>query len=471
MPSFFTNTLPPTPPLTITDYYGAHSENVYRTNYPLSIRPSGFNGPIPAYDQGRHEEQNFPKQYSQYPASHMQRPAFHLPEIGRHMPPAYSASTHSSSDGYGTSSAPVLPPIQALDRSLDDYQQQVRSNRAATVSQPKEEKAVGGVAIKLDYEMDHMVDFVSEMAQGMYDIYTSRICLADIDMTRSIVDSTSPMPPDFRKFVFQVLSSTRLPSSTVILGLHYLAERMTLLSNSGRYNYGRGKGVYHMLTTALLLGSKFLDDNTFQNRSWSEVSNIPVGELNILELEWLTAIKWNMHIDFEDSEGFALWEQRWKRYQSEKTEASLAESLKQTHLGSNFQRQRSLNQHFSATSRDPYTELSVGNGLTERYDQWPPMRSYTDYSPPSAPQTGPTTPSSYGNLNGHGYGHLPRIYPLTKLPPALHVVPSNAPGYQTPYTQQYSQYGHGSHCGCAYCLSHHERFFMAPGYGPQPVVG
>ena len=55
--------------------------------------------------------------------------------------------------------------------------------------------------------------------------------------------------------------------------------------------------LFRLLTIAVVLGSKFLDDNTFINRSWSEVSGIQVHELNELELEWLLAIKFKLHRD------------------------------------------------------------------------------------------------------------------------------------------------------------------------------
>lgn len=482
MPSFYPSTLPRQMPLTPPDHYDA---------YPSSAHAAG---PLPAintlgqgstYELGRPEGHDILPRYSQYTLAPISRHAY-LQENNHHAPSNYG-NAQGAANPYAASSVPLLPPIRVPDRSLDDYQPHGRSNRAPSVPnvpQPKEEKAVGGVAAHLDYEMEDMVDFVSKMAQGMYDIYASRICLADIDMTRSVLRSESPVHSDFRKYVSQILSSTRLPSSTILLGLHYLAERMTLLSNGGKYNHGSGQ-VYRMLTTALVLGSKFLDDNTFQNRSWSEVSSIPVGELNVLEVEWLTDIKWNMHINPDDPEGFLLWHRRWQAFMANKVDLALAESLKQTHIGSstafngnNVQRQRSLRQRSSPTDHQSasFVDHQLGNGYrnqapshwnTPRYDQWRPLRSQTDYSPP---ETGPTTPEWYTH-GGFAYGHAPQpTYPAMKVPPPLQVLGSNAPqsNYYTPYAQQYI---HGSSCGCVYCGPQYERYSMAPNYCPQAVVG
>ena len=384
---------------------------------------------------------------------------------------------------YAGVNAPLLPPIRVPDRSLDDHQH-LRSKRTQPTSQQIPEKAVGGVAAHLDYEMEQMADFVAEMAQGMYTLYESRICLADIDIIRS-VNPNVLIPPAFRKYVLQVLSSTRLPSTTILLGLYYLATRMTMLSVSGRYTTGSGQ-VYRMLVTSLLLGSKFLDDNTFQNRSWSEVSNIPVSELNVLEIEWLLAINWDMHVKYDDPQGFQLWHKHWERWQIKNVEISM-DSLKLTPLDPGITRQGSLNKQFSQSPLYPtlYKDATFSTAIKEHlqlqwqtpcHDQWPSLRVRTDYSPPSAPETGPTTPDWYGHFGSYAFGTNSRKYNTRTTPLSTHSLSSNGqfPGYQTQYTPQYGPNAwnnHGAHCGCVYCIPHHDRYLMASGFGPQPVAG
>ncbi|TKA42975.1 hypothetical protein B0A49_13995, partial [Cryomyces minteri] len=189
--------------------------------------------------------------------------------------------------------APILPPLQSQVHgrpTKDDTDLQYRRQQRVEQSQPppKEEKVAGGVSSKLDYEMETMTDFVSEMAQGMYALYKSQICIADIDLIRSVLPGTS-VHPSFRKWVSQVLCATRLPSATILLSLYYLSVRITMLSKAGPKTPVEGQS-YRLLTISMIIGSKFLDDNTFINRSWSEVSGIKVAELNRLELEWLQDI-------------------------------------------------------------------------------------------------------------------------------------------------------------------------------------
>lgn len=95
---------------------------------------------------------------------------------------------------YGSGMGPVLPPMQLKDcTALDDLTAKSYRRAPETRSEPKtvkEEKAQGGVSAHLDYEMDQMSDFVSDMAQGMYVLYFAHLRSADID-------------------IFQVFSQTR----------------------------------------------------------------------------------------------------------------------------------------------------------------------------------------------------------------------------------------------------------------------
>lgn len=150
----------------------------------------------------------------------------------------------------------------------------------------------GGVCAVLDYDVELMADYVSEMA------------------TRVVLPHSS-VSSAFRKFVSQILTSTRLPSTTILLGMNYLAKRINMEGGHAHYTDGQ---VWRMLTTALLLGSKFLDDNTFQNKSWSEVSGIPVQELNTLEYEWLSAINWGLYVNLDESKDYKAWLANWKEW-------------------------------------------------------------------------------------------------------------------------------------------------------------
>ncbi|KAK2750957.1 hypothetical protein FQN57_000032 [Myotisia sp. PD_48] len=353
------------------------------------------------------------------------------------------------------------------DHRQQQQQQQQQQQKQQKSQQKEEQKTVGGVAAHLDYEMDQMTDFVAEMSHGMYALYASKLALSDIDLLRSVHPGIT-VPPQFRKYVSQILSSTRLPSSTILLGLYYLASRMRMLSGANAYAAGSGQ-VYRMLTTALLLGSKFLDDNTFQNRSWSEVSNIPVAELNMMELEWLFGFEWKIHERIHSNhDGFLTWKSHWENWRAKvEARANNESRIKLAPINTNIQRRHAL----------PKVMMSPDGPIPPQYQHnaWlTPMSS--DYSPPSAPHTNPSTPD-YFQSTPWPYTNPPQ-YTHSWIPPPHYTrgVPRSQPPsfHSSTYAQPFSPTawpGHGSTCGCLYCSKHHEQYLPTASFGLQSVAG
>lgn len=393
---------------------------------------------------------------------------------------------------YGPIAAPILPaPISDRPVDASGHNAAQRFERRPQQPPAKQEKITGGVAQELDYEMDQMTDYVSDMAQSMYALLCSpHIRLADIDLARSVMPG-SKVSPAFRKFVSGLLSSTRLPSSTILLGMNYLARRMSMLNSPTPRKTTDGQ-VWRMLTIALLLGSKFLDDNTFQNRSWSEVSGIAVAELNSLEKEWLQAIEWNLHVDPVTDSDFHSWLASWASWKETKNKqrnATLERLAPLAAIDTNVQRQNGQRKPYSPTS----ASYGFSQGVNEnhppsayhvptqpRYEQasWPQGRAPHELSPPSAPESGPNTPewmmlpnSGLPPTDWYGYD---AFYNRRNQQPSAHIsyaLPQTTP-YQTPYHSHYSQnlWGHHAGCGCGYCGRPTDSYFM-PTYGQQTVAG
>jgi len=235
-----------------------------------------------------------------------------------------------------------------------------------------------------------------------------------------------------------------------------------------------------MLTTCLLLGSKFLDDNTFQNRSWAEVSSIPVHELNVMELQWLEGFDWVIHGPMYDpEEGFFLWIAHWNAYKEKATLNKVKEIHKLAPIDTSMRYDGTYKQQPLMSPEGPIPpQYQRGS----QYDtQWVrPLIS--DYSPPSAPHSGPATPDYY-NVGWNYQAPPPYSRQAWNQSAITNYVSqrSQPPSYQhTPsYTQQYAQAGwgcHGSSCGCLMCARQSEHLFkqapLHPGhYGMQSVAG
>lgn len=447
-----------------------------------SFYPVGHAGFPPRYHQSGNE---FIKQYSQS-LCYGKLPSMNLEPQPAH-PMGAARDIHGMNQNmFNPMAATAFPPrrgniqLPPMDTTIPSHYRRQEPARNQQPEQPaKEEKATGGVAAHLDYEMDRMSDFVAEMAQGMYDLYETNITLADIDLARSIYPGSSPSP-QFRKYVFQILSSTRLPSSTILLGLFYLATRMRVLS--ARRTPVVGGQVYRMLTVALILGSKFLDDNTFQNKSWAEVSSIPVAELNSMELEWLFAFDWKIHDRIYDKQdGFPSWRVHWDTWRAKAVAKESRQTLAPLETSNVFRTQA---QNVSKPLMSPEAE----GPIPPQYQRGSQIENSwlnpaaSEYSPPSALSSGPTTPDHYsagpwGYVNPplppqylRGWNAPPQYLPHAaprSHPPSYH----HTPAYGLPFAQSLWT-GHGSSCNCNYCAKHLEHYMCNSAFPPmhQPMI-
>ncbi|KAK4226721.1 hypothetical protein QBC38DRAFT_418493 [Podospora fimiseda] len=344
----------------------------------------------------------------------------------------------------------------------------------------------GGVCAVLDYEVEVMADYVAEMATRVV-------------MPRNVVNQS------FRKYVSQILSSTRLPRTTILLGLNYLAKRINLMASGAVQNEGE---IWRLLTTSLLLGSKFLDDNTFQNKSWSEVSGIPVKELNAMENEWLIAMNWNLYVNLDESKDFTAWLDNWaewkltkKREQQQQANRERLAAL--TPIDTDVARRNNMHMYSTWHQQQvaEYERLSnLKRAQTAPISSYRPEQASWNYMWQQPGPTAPLTPpdSGYGtpehtnsatSVNSHytewfdraivGGCNSSRHY--QQPPPYNNGYRNNGHSARTPVNYgAFYNYGHNiwehpstADCSCANCVAVHSKpppYFPAHAYG-QPVMG
>ncbi|KAK6337777.1 hypothetical protein TWF696_001257 [Orbilia brochopaga] len=355
-------------------------------------------------------------------------------------PPGLS---HPGNNGYNDCN--TLPPLSGI-KSDENMQMSWNHRNDANKSAPAkvEDKPTGGVAQVLDYEIEDMAEFVTSMAIG--------IILPGHQSQQTI--------SAFKKFVFTILQSTRLPSSTVILSLDYLSHRM---NKCPPVNQQKGTNqLYRLCTISLLLASKFLDDNTFQNRSWADVTGLPVAELNTLEAEWLAAVGWQLHVARPGYTGFDSWKASWDSFISQK---QVAHAPVLAPLNTNVNNRRhtlSFIQPFSPQQQHPQSALPhgyIGDRLRHHQQQqqqqhhmggmndggyWcPDLTSSGQPSPPSAPETGPATPNWEFPMNWpNQFGGKPQ----PSYPPRMSVGPPHS-SQMYPVMHQWM-----APCNCVNCM-------------------
>ncbi|KAI0414498.1 hypothetical protein F5X98DRAFT_243745 [Xylaria grammica] len=348
----------------------------------------------------------------------------------------------------------------------------------------------GGVCAVLDYETDMMSEYVADMA------------------TRIVIPRTT-VTPAFRKFVNQILTSTRLPSTTILLGMNYLAKHINMHKQAGTYNNVSEGEVWKMLTVALLLGSKFLDDNTFQNRSWSDVSAIAVAELNTMEGKWLQDMDWKLYVNLDRSHDYDAWLKSWKQYQDNKrvamqqqSQAALRERLAPiiTSIRNDASRQPHHPLSYEGWTHEEIAEherLTMNARLGRpakmayrpREGSWPNRyQNPWTQAPLTPPDSGYGTPeylNSAASVNSRynewfSQAVANQNYGRYSHGPVGHHNYSSSRGGSHFHQPYFNQYGHSgwdagvAECNCAQCISAvHAKagpYFHSHAFG-QPVMG
>jgi len=133
-------------------------------------------------------------------------------------------------------------------------------------------------------------DILNQVEEAVIPVHPSRQLVSDAKPTTG-----------FRKWVTTILSTTLVEQNVVLLALLFV-YRLKKLNPTVR---GKPGSEYRLLTVALMLGNKFLDDNTYTNKTWAEVSGINVGEVHIMEVEFLSNMKYCL---FTSAEDWANWQ-------------------------------------------------------------------------------------------------------------------------------------------------------------------
>jgi hypothetical protein len=131
--------------------------------------------------------------------------------------------------------------------------------------------------------------------------FESHKTLKQVLDTNSPHQSIRPLVPDaipttgFRKWVATILTTTQVAQNVILLALLFVWK----LKQTNPTVKGKPGSEYRLLTVALMLGNKFLDDNTYTNKTWAEVSGISVQEVHIMEVEFLSNMRYSLYTSKE----------------------------------------------------------------------------------------------------------------------------------------------------------------------------
>ncbi|KAI1419159.1 hypothetical protein F5Y12DRAFT_789295 [Xylaria sp. FL1777] len=161
----------------------------------------------------------------------------------------------------------------------------------------------------------------------------------------SIHRQSEPLPPlsrytepcsAYKKWVHSILSTTQVTQNVVLLALLFVYR----LKKTNPKVHGNPGSEYRLLTVALMLSNKFLDDNTYTNKTWAEVSGISVKEIHVMEVEFLSNMRYGL---LTSKEQWQEWLHKLACYHKHCERARAEESARQAqpapiHLSPNQER-------------------------------------------------------------------------------------------------------------------------------------
>lgn len=99
--------------------------------------------------------------------------------------------------------------------------------------------------------------------------------------------------PAFVNFMQKLLETTQVSQSVIVLSLHYIYS----LKERNRFTNGQPGSEFRVAVAALMMANKFVDDNTYTNKTWSEISSISLNEINKMEREFLMGVDFGLYVD------------------------------------------------------------------------------------------------------------------------------------------------------------------------------
>ncbi|OAL43115.1 hypothetical protein IQ07DRAFT_637274 [Pyrenochaeta sp. DS3sAY3a] len=96
----------------------------------------------------------------------------------------------------------------------------------------------------------------------------------------------------FLKWTRTILSTTQLSMNNVVLAALYIYR----LKRTNPTVIGKPGSEYRLATIALMLSNKYLNDDTYTNKTWADVTGISVQEVHIMEVEFLSNMRYSLMV-------------------------------------------------------------------------------------------------------------------------------------------------------------------------------
>lgn len=284
----------PTPP---SDMMNGVAYNTFlplpATNTAASVNPSSSSGSY--YGSSYSGKRNGPSlhPYSRFPSQSRVNSSYDpVPFSSSSRTVPSSSKPQSYLPSSSSSSAKIAPPESVSQRKPSNQSVPSYLQIPSSISDSK----------------DNIAEFAAQMTCLFWFESTAKLNAIEkrVDPSPTLVPEVSPAS-GFQKWVTTVLSTTQVSQNVILLALMFIYRLKKF--NSGVK--GKSGSEFRLLTIALMLGNKFLDDNTYTNKTWAEVSGIPVQEIHIMEVEFLSNVRYNL---FASASEWSEWHGKLRRF-------------------------------------------------------------------------------------------------------------------------------------------------------------
>ncbi|KAL5342303.1 cyclin-domain-containing protein [Aspergillus crustosus] len=288
------------------------------------------------------------------------------------------------SDGYAVpvySKAPAYPRAQPpiKEASIFETNERVKEKGSSRPSYMQ-------IPSSINSGKGNLPDFAAQMTCLFWFENTPKLRAIEERSSHGASLSSEAIPSiGFQKWVSSILSTTQVSQNVILLALLFI-YRLKKFNPAVR---GKRGSEYRLMTIALMLGNKFLDDNTYTNKTWADVSRISVQEIHVMEVEFLSNLRYNL---FASKEEWTQWHVKLDLFADFFNNAPLASD------------------NYEVLPTPPVLRLSPNFGPTTR-TQLSPISS----TRPPSPSNEPLHPQAWAPANGSSHGAVP--HPASELPP------------------------------------------------------
>ncbi|PWN23101.1 hypothetical protein BCV69DRAFT_107966 [Microstroma glucosiphilum] len=327
-----------------------------------------------AWEDGSHNSGSRPSESSSGPGSAVRQPSTSSSEQPSSQPLQPTPSALSSPMQLSSSSSPrdKGAASASIARTRSGSRQAVGRTRSQERSRASVLSVLGLVSPQWQW---------THASASLPTLFDQSQRSFEMDRHRDGEDASAHMPsavqgsessPAFRRFAHQVLAQTLLSPTAFLLGLLY-ALRIPLIAvdTQGRIDPEAvevlasppSAAPFKIFTLGLMIANKHLDDNTFLNKTWNEVTGIPLTELNKMEQYYL--IRSNYEIALPDRIWVSFLKRVQRREESKGWAASPNDRTNQQHRPVGNGRGSLTSAHGASPSARDETSQKVLSALSD----------------------------------------------------------------------------------------------------------